>query len=182
MYTLSSLNCFELEEASIADCQCLNIDDCTGIMKSIKKLPTIEKNIQVLSIDGRVLFTKTEATTLNYALQYSRLGKNKPKFYILNDYLYIANFTGKYVKVIADFEDDEEVEVLNNSCSSTTSTYCFNALDLEMSGETAVIDRAITLAAQEFIRLWSAGSEDNINNAKSNDLSREQEDLKIQNA
>lgn len=182
MYTLSSLNCFELEPASVADCECLNIEDCTNIMKSIKKLPTIEKTVQVMSIDGRVLFTKTEATTLNYALNHSRIGKDKPKFYILNDYLYVANFTGKYVKVIADFEDDEEVEVLNNQCSSSSSAFCFSALDLEMSGETAVIDRAITLASQEFLRLWSAGSEDNLNNAKSNDISREQEDLKIQNA
>jgi hypothetical protein len=182
MYTLSSLNCFELEPATVADCICLNIEDCTNIMKSVKKLPTIDNTIQVMSIDGRILFTKTEATTLNYALNHSRIGREKPKFYILNDYLYVANFTGKYVKVIADFEDEEDVEILNNTCSTSTSAPCFNALDLEMSGETMVIDRAITLASQEFMRLWAAGSEDNLNNAKSNNASREQEDLKIQNA
>ncbi|HMT01770.1 MAG TPA: hypothetical protein PKD00_00430 [Burkholderiales bacterium] len=173
--TLLALNCFPLVKASEVDCQCLNLVTCDTVMKSVYKLPSYIGAIQVMTIDGGKNISLVERSTKEYSLNHSRFGQTSPKAYVLNDYLYLINAEYKAVTVIADFEDEEEVEKLNMKCITSVNERCLSAMELNMTGETIVIDRAITLAVTELIKAWQSGSEDNTNNAKSNDASREQE-------
>ena len=162
-------------KATEIDCDCLNLTTCERVMKSVYKLPTFIGKPQFMTIDGSKNISLVERTTKQYALEHGRLGKDNPKIYIFNDEVYLLNAEYQALFVVADFEDEEEVLILNSKCSPAEQGLCKSALDIEMSGETIVIDRAITLALAEFIKTWNAGSEDNVNNAKSNDASREQE-------
>lgn len=156
--------CVPLIEVSKHECACVSINGCK-VLRSSYKIPAVIKDSvnSVTSIDGSKIFTPTAFKDYG---EYSRLPKINPKYYILNEYLYVTGISNlEWVKVIGVFEDPLAVDLLS-SCNDNSSANidCTNALTTNFKIAPDLEDSVITLTLEEIFNSWKYGNQDIINN------------------
>ncbi len=155
--------CAPLIEVPKHECACVSIGGCK-VLRSSFKIPVPIKNTinEVVSIDGSILFVPTSFK--NYK-EYQRLKTNNPKYYIMNEYLYVSGIEDlEWIKVFGVFEDPLEVEKLNVCENNETIVRCNNALKTDFKLLPKLQDAVVTLTIEEIVQAWNKGKQDPINN------------------
>lgn len=163
------LPCIEMTNDVVLECGCENIDIC-GAYKSIHKIPkivSIKGNYlirDITSVDGKMVFYKVEPDLINYINGYRYL-KDKPLFFIYDDYLYVINSVPpRVVSMTAVFENPVDVlEFLNNSGCNPN---CISAYDMEFPIDDEYIEDVLAIAKDELIRIFPRFIEDRTNDSK----------------
>ncbi len=155
--------CMELIEVDKHECECVVVNGCK-VLRTKKKVPKLIKESldQVLTIDGSLEFSPT---SFNDYKKYARLKTSNPKYYIMNEYVYVSGKPNlQWIKVIGIFYDPVEIE--KQSCSSSNSDLsgCFNALETDFKINAELEDYVMVLTMEEIFKSWNLGNQDVINN------------------
>jgi len=119
---LQNLTCLQLDEVDKSEC--CEIETNCKILRTVRKIPdTIETSadnfiVRVEAPNGDII-SKTTPFESKYGV-YSKYTKNKPKWYLKNNYIYIIN--NEYLDTInvwAIFEDPSKLTAFT-SCSGST--------------------------------------------------------------
>jgi len=170
-FSRQRIHCIELIDADKHECECIPIKSTCKIRRTKDKVPSPIKDFlsSVTSIDGGIVYSPT--TFQNYD-SYKRLSplRDRPKYYIANEYVYIINDDDKeYISIEGVFEDPLEAGKI--SCSSDTSTLeCYDALQQEFNISPELTDSIILLTIEEIISTYNRGQEDKYNDASSTDV------------
>jgi hypothetical protein len=127
---VQTISCMELELVDKSEC-CEITTDCY-ILRSVRELPrTIETTgdnsiVRVETVDGK-LISKSNPLEEKY-VQYSKYVKEKPRWFIKNNRLYIINEDFlKYVNVWGIFEDPSSLSSFvgcdGNTCFNWNNSY-----------------------------------------------------------
>lgn len=167
------LPCVEMIEAPIHQCPCLPPNGCY-IYRSLHKLPKpmeIGDRIffkSVMSLDGNIVFTRTEFHKVKYLFSNSVLAYSN-HYYIHNGYLYI---TGRdKLKVLTASmlpEDAFEAYAFPSFCSKKEdpSEECENILENEFPVLSSFIDEVIERSVLELINEFVKNKEDKVPDLK----------------
>jgi len=182
-FSRQRIPCMELISVPKHECECLPLKvSCSNLRRTKKKIPMPVKDFlySITSIDGNIVYSPTE---FNDYRRYSRLKplQSKPRYFISNEYGYIIGDDDKmFISVEGVFADPLEAEQAScetpddgDPCLDATKTNFHLISDLE--------DAVILLTFEEIARTFQLGKEDNLNNAKSNNLDQEQEDVSTRN-
>ena len=170
-FSRQRIHCIELIEADKHECACLPIKSSCKIRRTKEKVPSPIKDYlsSVTSIDGSIVYSPT--TFQNYE-EHRRLKplREKPKYYVANEYVYIINDDDKqYISIEGVFEDPLEAETI--SCSNAVDEQeCYDALAQEFSISPELVDSVVVLTLEEIISTYSKGQEDKYNDASSTDV------------
>ncbi|NOJ29697.1 MAG: hypothetical protein DA328_05960 [Nitrososphaeraceae archaeon] len=155
--------CIPLIEVAKHECSCVSINGCK-VLRSKNKIPTPlkESEKQVVSIDGSISFSPT---TFKDYKEFQRLKVNSPKFYIMNEYLYISGVEDlQWVKLIDVFEDPYAADNYTDCSEETPDSFCSSALETEFRILPKLEDAVILLIIEELYKSWQNGLQDIINN------------------
>lgn len=182
-FSKQRIPCMELITVPKHECECLPIKtNCLNLKRTKNKVPVPIKNYlySVTSIDGSIVYSPTE---FNDYRKYFRLNplKDKPRYFISNEYLYIINDIDKmYISIEGVFSDPLEAE--QASCENDSNNDpCLNALETNFKLTPDLEDSIMVLTSEEIMKLFALGKEDNLNNAKANNIDQEQEDVSARN-
>lgn len=155
--------CIPLIEVDKHECSCVSINGCK-VLRSKDKIPTPLKESakQVVSIDGSISFSPTSFKDYK---SFQRLKVNSPKFYIMNEYLYISGMEElQWVKLIDIFEDPYAADNFSSCLEEGEVSFCDSALDTEFRILPKLEDGVVTLVIEELFKSWQSGSQDIVNN------------------
>lgn len=144
------VDCFELKELDVYNCDIVEFRSCNKLMKSKKKLPELIYSRygaslkEVTSIDGEYLFKPT--TLSQYRVDKKRAGFNDKLsfFYIKDGYLYLPNSEVQVVSLYILTADAYEAE----QCSECSDKKCDSVWDFEFNCP----DKLLEVVIQETIK------------------------------
>ncbi|GHV62219.1 hypothetical protein FACS1894195_3910 [Bacteroidia bacterium] len=170
------LNCIELIDAPISECECLCTPSSCNVKRSKIKLPKILSGIRghmidyVMTIDGSVHFQEIRAGQKVYN-KGSKYAKQNYLFYILNDYLYLAmddNLTKNLdiVMMTAIFDDIDIPSDFSKCVNGNSEPDCRSILEKDFPIEPDLIEPLIEIATNELIVQFKAlGAKDTSTNS-----------------
>jgi hypothetical protein len=170
-WVYQTLPCVELIVAPVYECPCIPPVGCT-IYRTKKKLPKPLNNFShhllqsVTTIDGETVFDEIgwEEKRLK---QHNRFTKNKPDYFIKNDYLYITQKTGPTIlTIIGAFADPVDAFKFPSKCDDCQDCHdCYSPLDMDFPIDAHQIDTLIEMARTEILHDFSTNREDRSNNS-----------------
>lgn len=137
-YYAQTLGKVKLVKASKTECglpDCLLGDLVLRTEASMPKaIDTNDKNLisYVGTVDGLTPYQRTTFQSIFYN-RFAKYTGNRPKYYELNDHLYIVNpptTNLKYISIIGVFEDPLKVNQFK-AIGCSESDFCFNPFDME---------------------------------------------------
>lgn len=170
--------CVPLCESTWVDCCSIPDSISCPILKSTVKIPraiTGRTNlyIKVSYLSGREI-GRTTHRAYRYN-QYTLTKKDKPGWFVLNDYLYVTGIPSNKLKAVwvdALFEDPTSVADIT-TCNNDTSCYDPDTEDYPIDGH--LIEPMYKMVLQ-YLGMAYKFPEDNANNARSNEVSNDKEE------
>jgi len=160
----------ELIEATKYECDCLNLKTCSNVKRTKEKVPSPVKDFlhNVTSIDGSILYSPTSFHEYN---EFRRLKPlvGKPRYYVSNQYIYIVDdFDKEYISVEAIFDEPEKVATI--TCQPDITDDCYDPLKTDLAVAPDLVDGIVLLTLEEIAYINRLGSEDQLNNANSDNV------------
>lgn len=164
-----TIPCVEMTNDVVVECGCENIDVC-GAYRSVRKIPKI-MNVNgnylirdIKSIDNRIRFYNVEPDIINFIDGY-RFLKDKPLFFIYDDYLYVINdIPPRVISITAVFEDP--VEVLEYLNDAECNPDCISAYDMDFPADDDHLEIILEISKKELIGIFPKFVEDRTNDSK----------------
>ena len=182
-FSRQRIPCMEMILVPKHECECLPLKvSCSNLRRTKNKIPIPIKEYlySVTSLDGNIVYSPTE---FNDYRRYSRLKplQSKPRYFISNEYGYLVGDDDKmFISVEGVFADPLEAELASCECADNTDP-CLDAMSTNFRLVPDLEDSVIILTFEEIAKTLSLGKEDNLNNAKSNNLDQEQENVSDRN-
>jgi len=154
---LRTIQCFELVNDDVVNCNVIEFRKCESLMKSKNKLPNsvsgkYGSNIIVTSIDGSQIYNGTNFTKYNRDKKRVGFSKLKSKYFFeIDGYLYLPDSTIKAVNIIMIPENEYDIDSVS-SCSNNEE--CKSGMDYDFICPDSIINTVITSTINEVMSTY----------------------------
>lgn len=173
---ISTIECFEMENVPLVECDLEDIANCKSVMKSVKKLPSglFGKNgsgiLHVFSVDNSLKFNYTNVRRYR-DLQNLRYKRNTSQYYtIKNGYLYLLDSEVELLSVQMIALKKEEVNSSSSCCS--TEKKCLSIWSQEFVCPDRFYDLIVRDTLTEIANIYRTSVEDSNPNLDPNQRSK----------